>query len=238
MKNLLTILCAATLLIASMAPASAQGTGSDGFGVFVNTGFGWANNLRMTDWLNAMRDNSKLFLGGTNFTEDQEQNTLLYAGFDVEPRYFSGNIGYGLAFGYYNATNGSRNISGSVNKFHADADLTAIAIRPSVYYRIGLDNNNYLLLGGGFGYYRASLNVTYGFNDNLESYEGTGWTIGWHAGLEYNWKLGPVVVNLGVLSRFAEIWKLEINKANGDEVYDVGASFSGIYFYVGAGYMI
>lgn len=237
MKNLLTIFCAATLAIAAMAPTNAQATGNDGVGIFVNTGFGWANNLRTADWLNANRDISKPFLG-SNIKEDQEENNLLYAGFDLEPRYFSGNLGYGLAFGYYNTTNGSRNISGSVNRFHADADLTAIAIRPSIYYRVGLDNNNFVLLGGGLGYYRASLKVATGFNNNLESYEGTGWTIGWHAGIEYNWVFGPVVVNCGVMSRFAEIWKLEINKANGDEVYDSGASFSGIYFHVGAGYMI
>ncbi len=237
MKRIYFGVCAALIVACLAAPARVTGAQADGFGVFANAGFGWANNLRLADWLNANRD---LFqaAAGANRTEDEEKNNIIYGGIDIEPRYMSGNIGYALALGFYNTTKGERNVTGSLGTYHNEAELKAFALRGSVFYRVGLAGGNSVLLGGGFGYYRASLDLAYGLNGNLQSYSGSGWTVGWHTQVEYDITFGPAVVSLGVMSRFAEIWKLEINDSAGNEVYDSGASFSGIYFYAGAGCML
>ena len=238
MKNLLTILCAATLVIAAMAPASAQGTGNDGIGIFVNTGFGWANNLRLADWLNGQEIAGKGAVG-TNPEVKSDKSNIIYGGFDLEPRYFTGNIVYGLSIGYHNTTKGEREVQGGLGVYTATADLSFFSMRASAYYRVGLSDSSFILLGGGLGYYRASLSLNVEANGVvLAEGDGTGWTIGWHAGLEYNKKLGPVFVSLGIMSRFAEVWNMEVDNQNGSELYDASANLTGIYFYVGAGYMI
>ncbi len=228
----------AVLIVACLAvPARAQSPQPGGYGIFANAGFGWANNLRLADWLNAHRDLSTPALGA-NQVEDEEKNNIIYGGLDIEPRYMSGNLVYALALGFYNTTKGERNVTGALGSYHSEAELKAFALRASMFYRVGLASGNCVLLGGGFGYYRATLDLAYGYNNNLQSYSGSGWTIGWHTQIEYDITFGSAVVNLGVMSRFAEIWKLEINDSAGNEVYDSGASFSGIYFYAGAGYML
>lgn len=238
MRYLLTILCVAALLIGTMAPVGAQGTGGNGVGIFVNTGFGWANNLRLADWLNAFENEGKKAVG-TNPEVKTDTSNLIYGGFDLEPRYFLGNIVYGLSIGYHNTTKGKREVQGGLGVYTATADLSFFSMRASAYYRVGLSDSSYILLGGGLGYYRASLSLSVEANGIvLAEGDGTAWTIGWHTGLEYNKKLGPVLLSLGIMSRFAEVWNMEFHQANGDDLYDSSVNLTGIYFYVGAGYMI
>lgn len=247
MKRALLFGLIPAIFIISVLSASAQEMQTDhSFSVMGFTGFGWSNNLRTEDWQNAGRDWAKTAEYGFNpgYTEEEEKGTFIYGGFDLEPRYFSGNLVYALSLGYHKTTTGERNLSGTQRTtnlpltYHSEASLSLISLLGTVYYKVNKSDSSFFLLGGGFGYYSATLELQRGFNDDIESYEGNGWTIGWHAQLEYNKTLGNVAFAGGVMSRFAEVWKLDIDDDSGNEVYDSGASISGIYFYVGAGYLI
>ncbi|MBP7585256.1 MAG: hypothetical protein KBA61_14545 [Spirochaetes bacterium] len=238
MRFLLTIACVAALVIGGMAPAGAQEVAGDGYSINLQMGFGWAHNIMLADWMNDVRDLNQ-FKAGTNQNEENEENSVLYSGFDIEPRIFSGKLVYALSFGYHNALNGKRKVTGDSGTLKIESDITYISLKGTVFYKIDFSSGNYLLLGGGLGYYRPTLSITYSEPSGYTlDGEGTGWTIGWHTQLEYNITLGKVVMSLGVLSRFVEGWNIEVEDSNGNEFYDQGVSLTGIYFYVGAGYMI
>ncbi len=239
MRFILITACAAALVIGGMAPAGAQGETGDGYSINLQMGFGWAHNIMLADWMNRWRDIFEPTVG-VNRDEEQEENSVLYSGFDIEPRMHSGNLVYSLSVGYHNVLNGKRKVTGNLGTMKIESDLTYISIKATALYRIALSSGNCFLLGGGLGYYRPTLTLDYS-NTATGTYfsrEGTGWTIGWHTQFEYNIAFGNVNVSLGVLSRFAECWNLEVEDQNGDELYDQGVSLTGIYFYVGAGYMI
>jgi hypothetical protein len=239
MKYVFALLCAASMVICTMAPAGAQGTGGDGIGIFFNTGFGWAHNIMLADWMNEVRDDNEASVGA-NRTEENEENSVFYAGFDVEPRFFSGKLAYAVSLGYHNAVNGKRKVTGSAGTVKIESDISYVSLKGTLFYKIDLSGNNYLLLGGGLGYYRPTLTID--FQNTANGYsvsgEGTGWTIGWHTQIEYNITYGKIAVSLGAISRFVEGWNVEVEDQYGNEIYDQGVSLTGIYFYVGAGYMI
>ncbi|MFH0977416.1 MAG: hypothetical protein V1874_16680 [Spirochaetota bacterium] len=213
------------------------------FSIMADAGFGWSNNLRTEDWLNAYRNLAKANFN-PGYQEKEEKSTLIYGGFDLEPRYYTGNIVYGVSIGYHKTTTGKRELTGTqiatTNplSYKAEASLSMFSVMSTIYYKINKSDTSFLLLGGGLGYYRATLKLKEGFNTNINSYKGNGWTIGWHTQIEYNKTFGNVVLAGGVMSRFAEVWKLEINDSSGNEKYDSSVNMTGIYFYIGAGYLI
>ncbi len=238
MRFLLMIVCAVALVIGSMVPAGAQGTG-DGFGIFGQAGFGFANNLRLADWLNWQNDWIGKPAVGANMKEETDTTNMFYGGLELEPRYFSGNLVYGLSIGFQNTNKGERKVTGNNGTFQATADLNFFLMKASMYYRVVVSDTSFVLLGGGLGYYRANLELETKFNNTIVN-EGSGsaWTIGWHMGIEYNKRLGPVYLSLGLLSRFAEVWNMEFDNQNGNEMIDSSVNLTGFYLYAGVGYMI
>lgn len=198
-------------------------------------GGGFANNLRLADWQNLQYDVAKIFLGG-NLQEEEKKEAVLYSGFGLEQRFYMGNLVLAPSIHYYQSTQGERKVSGSSGNYYNKAELKTISFQSTIYYRIGDIQTNYILLGGGLGYYHGTLELEYGFNDSLQQSEGSGGTLGWHSGLEYNHSFGSIVLKAGLISRFAEIYELEVENDQNEKIYDSGASLTGVSLYAGLGY--
>ncbi len=211
-KTYITILF---LLLLTSGIYADSGSESMNYGLYINAGFGFANNLRMEDWLNNQRNFFGRSQAGANQTEPGEKSSVFYTGFNIEPRIFIGNIVIGPSFGYYSTTTGKRQVTGSNGTYRASLELNVYSLAATIYYKINLSDVSFLLLGGGLGYYNGALDIKYGMNNNIESHKANSWTIGWHTGLEYNRKLGALSLNFGVLSRFTEFFQLRVkNNAN------------------------
>ncbi len=207
------------------------------FETVFNFSAGFANNLRLTDWQNINRDTAKLLLG-QNINEEEEKNAVIYSGFNLEQRFYAGNLVYAPSISYYITTKGERDLKGSNGTYYNAVDLKTFSLASSIYYKIGSMRSSFILLGGGLGYYSGTLNIKMGYNNDLNTYSGSGWTVGWHSTIELNKVLGNFTLKGGLLSRFAEIYELQVENNNGDKIYDSGASLSGFSLYIGLGYII
>lgn len=222
-----------SLTAASYAEEAPSGTT---IGIFLNGGLGFANNLRMADRLNARRDAAKILLAGEE-DEGQRKEPIGYAGVDLEPRLFLGNLVYAASLGFYNVSTGAREVRGGGNTYTTELSLQMTAVRGSVYYRVGLSEKSFILLGGGLGYYIGTMEETNTLNGVVqESDEDTKWTIGWHTALEYNRLLfGSFVFSAGIMSRFAEIYNFQVNEVNDDDKFS--GNITGLYLYIGVGFL-
>ncbi|MCU0822554.1 MAG: hypothetical protein MUC95_08800 [Spirochaetes bacterium] len=183
-------------------------------GIFMDFGFGFAN-----------------------------KEPLLYGGFDIEARFFSGNIVLAPSFGYYDVSQGYREVSNDTVTFKQRVSLSFIALKASAYYKISFDGGNFLLLGGGLGYYNGTLKNEWGWYDNngaesVETSEDSSWTIGVHTGLEYNILFSDsFAVSFGFMNRFAEAFTFDVDTGNDDTDDKINAGIVGIYLYAGCGYI-
>jgi len=209
---------------------------SSKFNIMLNFGGGFANNIRMADYQNMQRDAAKILLGG-NITVKDDENAIFYGGLEIEPRFFIGNLILAPSFGFFNTTKGVREVSGNLGSYYNSVDLKVIFLKTSLYYKIG-SKKNFVLLGGGLGFYNGKLDIISGYNDDLNLFSGSGSTLGWHSNVEYDHIFGSIVLNIGLLSRFVEIYELEVENNNNTKIYDSGASLSGCYLYAGLGYSI
>lgn len=211
-------------------------------GLFVDFGSGFTNNLRLSDWMNSLAEMQEVLLMSEE-DESTRGEPLLYGGIDIEARFFSGNIVFGPSFGYYDVMQGHREVEGDTVTYKHDLSLSFIALKTSVYYRIGFSDGNFLLLGGGLGYYNGTLKNEWGYysssgNDEVNSSEDSCWTIGVHTGLEYNIRLfDSFAISAGFINRFAEAFKFDVDVSNDDDDDNINAGLTGVYLYAGAGYM-
>lgn len=242
------------VLLFSVMPAE-KAFAEDGGAIFFNAGVGIANNLRMVDRLNGRYQG----LEEEELT-GEEGNPLFYKGIDLEGRFFLGNIVYALSYGYYDVSMGKRRGNAIYTNpvtpdettvhYNIRLSLKIHGFRASAYYKVSLDDDNFILLGGGLGYYIGIMEEELDYSYEADIISGTDEqrTIGWHTGLEYNIKYGPVAISLGFMSRFVEFINFEPNKEydeknaeeDGNEEYDdskISAGLTGLYLYVGAGYM-
>lgn len=220
-----------SLTAASYAEEAPSGTT---FGIFLNGGLGFANNLRMADRLNWRRDWAKItYLGEED--EGERKEPIGYAGVDLEPRLFLGNLVYAASLGFYNVSTGVREVRG-VSTYRNEISLQMTAVRGSVYYRLGLSEKSFILLGGGLGYYIGTMEDTIIVNGVEQTDEDTKWTIGWHTALEYNRLLfGSFVFSAGIMSRFAEIYNFQVNEVDDDDKFS--GNITGLYLYIGVGFL-
>jgi opacity protein-like surface antigen len=227
MKKLLILL--SLILVPGTSALTAADTPS--YGLFLNTQFGSANNLRMSDYMNARSD---VFASGANTTATKKEPLFCY-GFDLEGRFFSGNIVYGASIGYLSTTKGSREVA--AYNYTEEITLKAMSIRGSVYYRITLESGNRVLLGGGLGYYYGTMENKYSsiYASQTGHRKDSSWTIGWHTGIEYDIVFGSFNISLSAMSRYAEFYKFRINQYNNDTT---SGGFTGLYCTVGAGYTL
>jgi hypothetical protein len=225
---------ALSLILPSALYAEESSSGTT-IGIFLNGGLGFANNLRMADRLNARRDAAKVLLGGEE-DEGKRREPIGYAGLDLEPRLFSGNLVYALSLGFYNVSTGAREVSGVGGTYKTELSLQMTGFRGSIYYKVGLSDKSFILLGGGLGYYIGTMEEINNLNGVEQSDEDTKWTIGWHTALEYNRLLfGSFVFSAGIMSRFAEIYNFQVNEVDDDDKFS--GNITGLYLYVGVGYL-
>ncbi len=214
---------------------------NSGIGIFFNFGGGFTNNLRLSDWMNRMAYAQEIIIGGE---EDKEKSDepLFYGGYDLEARLFSGNIVYGPAFGYYNVSRGYREVVGNSTTFKQNVSLDFYAFRGTIYYKISYSNRDFLLLGGGFGYYSGTLEHEFGYysdsGNSVNTSEDSTWTIGWHTCIEYNSRIfDSFAFSIGTMQRFAEALQFDVDNSNDDSDDDINAGLTGLYFYIGLGYL-
>lgn len=224
------------LLILISTLVHSQGVDRNKFGININLGGGFANNIRMADYQNMQRDAAKILLG-SNITVNDEKNAIFYGGFDIEPRFYMGNLILAPSIGFYNTIKGVREVNGNLGTYYNSVELKVVSLKTSIYYKIG-NNKNFILLGGGLGFYNGKLDISSGYNGDINVYSGSGSTFGWHSIVEYDHTISNFVLNTGILSRFVEIYELEVENNNNIKIYDSGASLSGSYLYVGFGFLI
>lgn len=222
------------------AVSAEDGSMSTRFGIHVIGGVGFANNVRMADRLNIRRDLAKAFYNGEE-NEDKREEPLGYAGIELEPRFFYHNIVCAVSVGYYNVNNGVREVNGSVGPtpvtYRTELDLKFIAYRGTVYYKITLDDDSFVLLGWGIGYYSGTMEESFGLVGSEQSDKDTQSSIGWHSALEYNSIFfNSVNLSVGILSRFAEVYDFRVNEADEDDEFSGG--LTGLYLYAGVGYLL
>lgn len=172
MKRILTVLTliCASLLLASSAAKAQESLGGTKYSLFANFGFGFANNIRMADRLNGSSD----YLEGAWGTPAEKKEPIGYAGFDLEPHIFFEKLVLAPSWGYYNVSKGERDLTHpNGTTYHEELDLKMTGLKLSLYYRIGVSETSFVLLGGGLGYYRGTMTEKYGYNGNLESNSST-----------------------------------------------------------------
>jgi len=214
------------------------------FGIFLGAGAGFANNLQFIDRLNALEKEHKT----TPLLTDpsvEEKEPLAYGGLTVEGRYYDDCLVYGIGLGYYNLADGTRKVCGSNSGdtyiYNDRIDMIMVNLSGSLYYRLGFENGNYLLLGGALLVNRGTYRETVTLAVNGASVPGAGYdkefhkiAVGWQIGLEYNFSFGMVDISIGAITRFADIYNYKIeytstvdNRASG--------GITGGYLYAAAG---
>ncbi len=225
---------ALSLILPSALYAEESSSGTT-IGIFLNGGFGFANNLRMADRMNVRRDAAEIVVSGEE-DEGKRKEPIGYAGVDLEPRIFLGNLVYAASLGFYNVSTGAREVRGVGGTYKTELSLQMTAVRGSIYYKVGLSDKSFILLGGGLGYYIGTMEEINNLNGVEQSDEDTEWTIGWHTVLEYNRLLfGSFVFSAGLMSRFAEIYNFQVNEVDNDDKFS--GNITGLYLYVGVGYL-
>lgn len=202
--------------------------GDNGLALFVNGGFGIAYNVYLEDAQNELVDDWEI-LPGLPEVKDKSEGAWGYTSIGVEPRYFSGNIVYGIPLAYYNVSNSKRVVSNGITTYESTFVLDMWSVSCTAYYKINRPDSNYLLLGGGLGLYFGT--IEWNLAGSVDS--DTKWTIGWQTGIEYHWVWGNVDIYLGATSRFAEIITFRVHDA---EENNMIAGLTGLNFSIGAGY--
>ncbi|MCL1864561.1 MAG: hypothetical protein FWF73_01975 [Spirochaetes bacterium] len=84
-------------------------------------------------------------------------------GGDIDFRYFFDNIGLGLELGYHiTKAEAKATHSNYLEKTTSTFKLSVIPVVATLYYKIDLESsNNFILLGGGVGYYFGNMNFDY-----------------------------------------------------------------------------
>lgn len=225
-----------SLMLLGALPVYSQDAGessvgsSDGFALFVNTGFGISYNVYLEDAQNEWVDGIEASWVGSKEAEDKAKVSWLYGSFGIEPRYFTGNLVFGLPVSYYSVMESKRVVVNGGSSVESSLELEFWSVSLISNYKINLDNSNYLLLGGGAGLYFGTIKWDLA---GAGTDSDTKWSIGWQTGLEYHWVWGNVDVYLGATSRFAEVITFRVHDA---EENNMIAGLTGLYFSVGAGY--
>ncbi len=232
MKKHVNILLPAIMLLVAL-PAFSQvqedSASSSGWEVYASAGFGFSYNVYLEDTQNERADAYELI--GYTEVKDDSKGSWLYGSFGLEPRYSTGNIVFGLPVSYYGIMESKRVLVNGGSTVETVMELKMWSASFAANYKISMDNSNYLLLGGGAGFYSGTIK----WDDTLlGSDSDTKWTIGWHTGIEYHWVFGDVDLYIGATSRFAEILMFKVHSDDGKN--NMIAGVTGLYFPVGAGY--
>lgn len=249
MKKVLHLFALAAVLAGSGVAARAQEVKPlPNFQLLLDVGGGYAHNREMDDmtkWLGKnLADNLNTVIGSSDFETENKSGSINY-GVSVEPRMFFGNLGVGVAVGYYNLKSESK-VSSDVWSDEAtySLELSVVPIIASVYYRFQASRSGFILLGAGAGYYLSTLKakqedkVSIGSDFNYDE-KFTKNAIGYHVKLEYDYLIGSYfTLFAGVLGRYVSFDEYEkdgdyIRNKDGDKLK---AGLSGVNLYLGAGF--
>lgn len=218
------------------------------FSVNLSGNLGYVPNSSMDDSIDIYGDavaEQLNALNNTSLFEGKNDKAGFGYGADIEARMLMDSIGFGLSLGYQ--------VGGeSVSKAEADGykseqslslELTAVSYLATVYYKHAITESGYLLLGAGGGYYDGTMTLTeeakgFASNNFKNDYEFAGSTWGGHLKMEYNYLIGSVDLFGGVMARYAKIdeFKKSGHPLTSDGDDNIEGSFSGVLFYLGAGY--
>lgn len=234
------IFMSACLLFSSAAYADVN------YGIAGIFGMGYTPNSSMDDAVAFYGDTASTTLNKLNKTtlfKGSKDKAGLAIGADLEARLFVDEFGIGVSWGYLygGKSKSSAEAEGYKYKQTLSLKLDSYAYMATFYYRYVIDTNGFLLIGGGPGFYKGTMEykeeasgfTTGNFNYTYE-YTGNAW--GGHLKLEYNLLVGPLDMFAGVMGRYAKIEKFE---RNGDVLTSSGenveGNFSGFLVYIGAG---
>jgi hypothetical protein len=226
-------------IIISISGLRAEETGGGTkYGILIDLGLGFANNLRLADRLNARSD----FYSAALNANAEKKEPVLYAGLDIEPRIFFEKLVLAPSFGFYSVSGGTREINSASGKYSSELKLNVAALRLSLYYKIDTGKSSYILLGGGMGLYSSTIeekesyrnDVTPAASFNVSDKDKRG-TLGWHSVIEYNYMLGSVPLSVGLMSRFVEFYSFRVNEDRYPGKFSGG--LTGIFLYIGTGYI-
>jgi hypothetical protein len=188
--------------------------------------------------------------GYTNFSENSHKKANLPVGFDLDFRFFFGNIGAGFQIGYHldkaeYELSASGSSSYSPVKATTAVELWVVPYVGTLFYRVDLgSSNSFVLLGGGLGYYSGKLKVDqklegttssdYAYDDSYRQSK-----IGFHVLVEYDYAFDfGLTLFAGLKYRYVKFDEFK----DGSYVmtnYDgskLKASLTGVVFYFGTGF--
>ena len=213
---------------------------------------GYANNKAMN---NSAENEAQEFgeefattFGGGGYSINSSKANLP-AGFDVDFRLFSDNIGIGLQIGYHTAKAESKVSSPTPDRDKATItyELSVVPVVATLYYWIELaSSNSFLLLGGGLGYYSGKMNYNGKWDDmygpfyslSHDNFRQT--KIGCHILIEYDYVFDiGFTIFAGIKARYVQFD--EFKKDNyyiGEYPADknLKAGLTGVALYIGGGY--
>ena len=217
---------------------------------------GHASNKDMTNYAEylAEKDKSDLKLppySYANVDESKKTKANLPVGFDLDFRFFFGNIGAGFQIGYHLDKAESELSAKDSSSSYLDVkstsavELWVVPYVGTLFYRVDLgSSNSFLLLGGGLGYYSGKLKVDqklegttssdYAYDDSYRQSK-----IGFHALVEYDYAFDfGLTLFAGVKGRYLKFneFKDGSNVMRNVDGSKFKAGLTGVVFYFGTGF--
>ncbi len=227
----------------------AQDAGGTKFMLGFDFGLGYAKNDDLNDGTKdfgpVVRDQYKTKYPSYNWYYKHDKAGLAW-GTDLEARILGDTLGMGLSIGYHSAGKAKNSVKaeGYTAEHYYSAEITAIPILATLYYKVNMANDNFFLLGAGGGYYKGQLTVTeeaknFADGNFKNDFRADGSTWGVHAKAEFDFVFSQVVsFFVGLNVRYA---KIDEFKYNGSTVIitstgkKVEGNFTGFLMYFGAG---
>ncbi len=234
MKKILSAVCAAALVLTAGSAFAAPK-----MQILGSLGIGYSDNSDIKDELMMLADDIEDTVPLESASVEHSNGNV---GFNAEFRYFfNDNVGAGLSFGYYQASSSSLDAVFydtylNYYKCNVDVKFTVVPVLANIYYRANMENNNFLLLGAGLGFYRGRITIEEEIKSEhllySEEFDSTlkKNILGLQAMAEYDWVFDSgFTIFAGLKVRAANFKKLENN-----ESYCNG-NFTGAEIYIGAG---
>jgi hypothetical protein len=245
----LAVFCISATALFAQEDGSGEFTTS--FQILGSMSLGYASNSNLNDVASKSGDDDVVYYNAyplikNTFSAENSTADFTY-GFDLDLRYFFGNVGIGAEVGYHIAEAKSE-VTSSV--YSASTTTTiGIAVIPVVatlFYRVPMESSsNFILIGGGLGYYSGTLKYKYEDDSGVlpdlsSSIEGKQSTIGYHALVEYDYVMeSGLTFYTGLKARYVHF--NEFDKDGSPLMYNgknLEASLTGVNWYFGAGFSI
>ena len=184
---------------------------------------------------------------GSNTDKIQRKDADRQYGYSFEPRLFFGNIGFSIFIGKQNLSKGKLSVYSSSEGFWSESyKISAITLGSNLFYKFNLSRNKryWIILGTGFTYYRAKLDMEFCSEHNLimpppltdTSYEATGFGIQAKTELHFAFNQRLDSIFIGIEGKKCRDIKFEaqFDDGTGNIIeFDTKTSFTGFTVYAG-----